>query len=133
MKKNLIKIVKHYGIKKQLKYFQSEIYELNEAIIRYQEKERNPIDYILNTLDPIIAFVNHRKPIDKLESIKDEIADVMVMLKQIQYHYEINDEEIKDIMKFKIKRQLERIKEENKEVENGEKLYEKLESQENNC
>jgi hypothetical protein len=35
------------------------------------------------------------------------------MLKQFQYYYEIPDEEIERIMKYKIKRQLERIEEEN--------------------
>ena len=115
MKKNLIKIVNYYGIKKQLKYFQSEIFELNEAVIRYQEYQRNPVDIVITALEPIMALVNNRKPVDKLAGIKDEIADVMVMLKQIQYNYGIKDDEIVEIMKSKIKRQLERINEE-KEV-----------------
>ena len=36
------------------------------------------------------------------------------MLKQFQYYYEISDEEIEDVMKYKVQRQLERI--ENEEV-----------------
>lgn len=38
-----------------------------------------------------------------------EMADVTVMLKQFQYYYEISDEEIEEVMKQKIERQLKRI------------------------
>ena len=34
MNEKLRKIISHYGINKQLKYFQSEVFELNEAIIK---------------------------------------------------------------------------------------------------
>lgn len=43
------------------------------------------------------------------EHIKEEIADVMVMLKQFQLYYDIPTEDIKAIMKNKVDRQLERI------------------------
>lgn len=36
MKDKLLQIVNHYEIKSQLKYFQSEMFELNEAIIQYE-------------------------------------------------------------------------------------------------
>lgn len=39
MKNNLLKIIEHYGIMQQLKYFQSEIFELNEAIVTHELKE----------------------------------------------------------------------------------------------
>ena len=45
------------------------------------------------------------------EHVIEEIADVMVMLKQIQLNYNIKTDDIKEVMKFKIERQLERIKE----------------------
>lgn len=92
MKDKLLKIIQHYGINKQLKYIHSEYFELDEAILsaeRYKEM----------TLDDKIHIAN-------------EIADVMVMLKQFQYYYNISDELIKDIMNFKINRQLDRISEE---------------------
>lgn len=116
MKKDLIKIVGYYGINKQLKYMQSEIFELNEAVIRYQESLRNPIDIILNVLEPMCAFIGNREQKDQLADVKGEIADVMVMLRQIQYNYGIKDDEITEIMKQKISRQLERIDAEKKEV-----------------
>ena len=46
-----------------------------------------------------------------IENVKEELADVMVMLKQFQYYYGITDEEITEIMNYKIERQLDRIKE----------------------
>lgn len=116
MKKDLIKIMDYYGINKQLKYMQSEVFELNEAVIRYQEHLRNPIDVLLNALEPAFALIGNRKQEDQLADVKGEIADVMVMLRQIQYKYNIKDDEIIEIMKQKISRQLERIDAEKKEV-----------------
>ena len=116
MKKDLIKIMDYYGINKQLKYMQSEVFELNEAVIRYQEHLRNPIDVLLNALEPAFALVGNRTREEQLADVKGEIADVMVMLRQIQYNYDIKDEEIIEIMKQKISRQLERIDAEKKEV-----------------
>ena len=48
---------------------------------------------------------------DDKENMVQEMADCMVMLKQFQYYYGITDEEIIKVMKEKIDRQLERIKE----------------------
>lgn len=121
MKKDMLKIMNYYGIKKQLKYFQSEIYELNEAVIQHEEHKRNPIDVFLNAMEPVIATLNKRKAVNSTDAIRDEIADVMVMLKQIQYHYGIDDIDVTNIMKSKIERQLERIKEET-EANNGENI-----------
>lgn len=111
MNEKLRKIINYYGINKQLKYFQSEIFELNEAIISYQHNGclESAIDSVLTVLLPITGT----KHVDyKKEHIKEEIADVMVMLKQLQLHYNISTDEIKTIMKSKVDRQLERINEE---------------------
>lgn len=89
MKEELLKIIKHYGIMTQLKYFQSEIFELNEAIILEQYGE------------------------DTKEHIAEEIADVLVMLRQFIEYYDINEEKIYKIFVYKMKRQLERIVKEN--------------------
>lgn len=94
MKEDLLKIINHYGVMPQLKYFQSEVFELNEAIIKAEEN---------------LALEKYK------EHIAEEIADVLVMLKQFQYYYGIEDEQIEEVMKFKIDRQLERI---NNEKEN---------------
>ena len=46
---------------------------------------------------------------DDLENIKEEIADVKIMLFQLCYLLKINDKEIEDIMNFKVKRTLKRF------------------------
>ena len=97
MKDDLLKIISFYGVMPQLKYFQSEVFELNEAVI---ERE---IHWNYDT------EIQDIRPLD--EHIAEEIADITVMLKQFQYYYGITDEEIINNMQFKIKRQLERIKE----------------------
>ena len=91
MNDKLKQIINHYGVNHQLKYFQSEVYELTEAILWEQLTPSNW----------------HTKA-----HVIEEIADVMVMLKQFQLYYDIGDEEIKDIMEFKINRQIERINDE---------------------
>lgn len=85
MKEELLKIIQHYGIMPQLKYFQSEVFELNESIIKEQYGE------------------------DDINHIAEEIADVQVMLNQFKEYYGIEDEQIEKIMRYKINRQLERI------------------------
>ena len=99
MKDNLLKIINNYGVMHQLKYFQSEVFELNEAIIKYE-------DDCYYTYD-IIALDEGRK------HIAEEIADVLVMLKQFQAYYKINREDIRKIMNEKVDRQLGRMKNEN--------------------
>lgn len=91
MNDKLKKIINTYGVTNQLKYFQSEVYELTEAIL----------------CEELTTYT-----LKDIEHIAEEIADVMVMLKQFQLYYCIKDEEIEEIMKFKIDRQIERIKNE---------------------
>ena len=59
-----------------------------------------------------MAAMNNRKLIKNTEDIKGEIADVMVMLKEIQLYYNIKTEDIKEVMTLKIDRQIERIENE---------------------
>jgi len=95
-KEKLLKIIDTYKIMPQLKYFQSEVFELNEAIIRYEE------DYIF-LVEP---------PDEDIEHIAEEISDVLVMLEQFKLYYNIKDEDIKKIMDYKIDRQIKRIESE---------------------
>ena len=98
MKDKALQIIKHYGLLHQLKHFQSEVFELNEAIFDYYHEENKYYPEIEQQLK------NH---------IAEEIADVQVMLDQFKAYYKINREDIREIMKYKIGRQLERIKNEN--------------------
>ena len=99
MKEDLLKIINNYGVLSQLRPFNEESYELIEAIIKKEE------DY---------QFSETTVRIDKenIRHIAEEMADVMVMLKQFQYYYGIEDEQIEEIMKYKINRQLERLNKE---------------------
>ena len=95
----LLKIIKHYGVLKQLKYFQSEVFELNEAIIN-RELHWN--------YDTEIQDI---KPLE--EHIAEEIADVMVMLEQFRLYFGIDEKDIIKIKWEKVERQLERMRLEN--------------------
>ena len=97
MKESLLQIINHYRVIPQLKYFQSEIFEMNEAIIKYENIPNGIYEHIKN---------------EYKEHIAEEIADITVMLKQFQYYYGIEDKEIEEVMKYKIDRQLERIENE---------------------
>ena len=92
MREDLLKIINNYGIDNQLKYIHSEYFELDEAIIKYE-------DY---------AYYDYEYGVGR-KHIAEEIADVICMLKQFQYYYDIEDSEIEKIMLEKIQRQLERI------------------------
>lgn len=103
MKEKLLAIINHYGLMEGLKYIHGEYFELDEAIINYHQSGVN-FDYEdFEELER--QYTNH---------IAEEIADVMVMLKQFQYYHNIKDEQIENIMKFKVERQLERMKLESK-------------------
>lgn len=106
MKNDLLKIINHYGVLPQLKYFQSEVFELNEAIIRYEfASGDNATLEILEEMRKwdLLKFKQH---------IEEEFADVMVLLTQIKHYYKLDSERIKKIMEEKIARQLERMKNE---------------------
>lgn len=94
MNKDLLKIIEHYGIMPQLKYFQSEVFELNEAIINFENDTYNYCDEVYK------SNLNH---------IAEELADVMVMLMQFKEYYHIDGNEIMKTMREKIDRQLGRI------------------------
>ena len=98
MKEDLLKIINHYGVLPQLKYFQSEVFELNEAIIKYEDDK-----YYM--LEPEGLEVGKKH-------IAEEIADVMVMLEQFKIYYGISSEEITEIFWSKVNRQLDRIEKE---------------------
>jgi NTP pyrophosphatase (non-canonical NTP hydrolase) len=85
-----LKTIQNYGVLAQLKYFQSEVFELSEAIIKFENG------------------------IGKIEDIIDETADVEFMLLQFREWYEISKEEVYDRQEFKADRQLKRIELEKK-------------------
>ena len=100
MKEDLTKIILHYGVNAQQRQFAEEVFELQEAITQHELKESVSYEIPLTEL------------IDTREHIAEEIADVTVMLKQFQYHYGIENEFILALIRGKVDRQLERIKNE---------------------
>ena len=96
MKEKLLQIINHYGVMPQLKYFQSEVFELNEAIIKFETLKDY---YFKNT--------NWLK-----DHIAEEIADVLNMVEQFMYYYGIKIEDVIEIKHQKIDRQLKRMEEE---------------------
>lgn len=101
MDEKLLKIIEFYGVLSQLKYFQSEIFELNEAIISYE----NFIRQYNTFLETDVYYANQ----EFKQHIAEEIADVMVMLMQFKECYHIDGNEIMEIMTQKIDRQLDRM------------------------
>lgn len=99
MRENLLKIINHYGVLPQLKYFQSEVFELNEAVITHE----------LNKMD---GNKTSDEGVESLAHVAEEIADCYVMLEQIRQFYCLSTVTIDVIMHQKIKRQLERIQNE---------------------
>ena len=97
MKKDLLKIINHYGIESQKRKFSEEAEELRDAIVEYE---------ISN------GYVGGAKNKRLKAHITEEIADVMVMLEQFRLYYDIPGEEIKEIIKYKIDRQTKRMSEE---------------------
>lgn len=87
MNDKLKKIIENYGITHQLKHFQEEAYELTEAVL-------------WNELTP------HSH--GDTEHIAEELADCLIFLKQFQIYYNIKQNQIDEIMEFKIDRTLKR-------------------------
>lgn len=98
MKDDLLKIISFYGVLPQLKHFNSEVFELNEAIIA-KEIMYNSSD-TTNSMDKF-----------NLEHIVEEIADVLNMVEQFMYYYDIDIKDVIEIKHQKIDRTISRIEE----------------------
>ena len=99
MREKLLKIIRHYGVKRQRKKLNEEVDELSEAIIEYEAYGHY-----------LSAFPSLREKTRLLKHIEEEFADVLVLLSQIKRYYNLDSEILKDIMDYKINRQLDRMK-----------------------
>lgn len=88
-KSKLLKIINRYGVNKQLRKFNEEVFEVNEAIIKLENS----------------SFPDS----EHLRAVKEEIADVLVLLNQFMCLYNIKSDDIADIMEYKIYRTLKRM------------------------
>ena len=89
-KEKLIKIANHYGLQKQLEKFGEELAELDQAYSEYMVR--------LNQYDEDIS----------LQPLIDELADVKIMISQMEYLLECK-KEVADRVEFKLNRQIDRI------------------------
>ena len=96
MIKKLKRIINTYGVNNQLRKFNEETFELQEAII----KRETEYSFCETSISMEKENLNH---------ITEEIADCYVMLEQFKLYYGISDEEIKELMDYKIDRQIKRI------------------------
>lgn len=97
MEEQLKTIVKHFGINNQQRKLQEEIFELQEAITCYELN--NSVSY-----DIPLCELSYG-----IDSIKEEMADVMVILNQFIEYYKIEHKELFEICNKKVDRTIERI------------------------
>ena len=97
MNEAIRKIADHYGLNAQLNVATEELAELIQAIARFRRIDENDM-----------LELEIRKNL-----VAEEMADVEVMLAQIKYLMKI-DEKVEAIAKYKIDRQLKRMKKETK-------------------
>ena len=95
MKKDLLKIIENFGIRNQLKKFNEECYELEEAILDYQTE--------------IAYFDEDAATLSIKRHIAEEIADCLVLINQFIEYYKIDNNDVAKIMQEKTNRTLDRI------------------------
>lgn len=97
MEEDLLKIIEHFGVKNQQRKLQEEIFELQEQISIYEQvHDWDSNDYFMGI-------------VPEKDGIAEELADVIILLKQIFYYYKFDEETLLKIEENKIIRTLERI------------------------
>lgn len=99
MKNKLLQIIQHYGINNQLRKFNEENFELIEAI---------------HVLENSAAILKVLEGTTLIKNIKEEITDNLVLLSQFILYYDIDLDEIEKVFKYKVERQLKRMKKDKK-------------------
>ena len=102
MKTKLLKIINHYGIIHQQRKLQEEVFELQEAIIRYEDM-----------LEANIVYGDDKFIIDEFKcSIEEEMSDVCNLLMEICNYYDLSIRNITKTMEYKLERQITRVENE---------------------
>ena len=99
MEEKLKKIIKHYGTRNQLKKLVEEVFEFVEAVIDYEN------DW--NSSDTTIGMIEQDK-----EHINEEYSDIKVVLEEFAVYLDIDKNKSKEIMQYKVDRQIGRIENE---------------------
>ena len=101
MNDNLKLIADHYGYDAQSRQLIEEMAELTQAINKFWRK-RNRADLIPFNMAELYSLPEYHQ-------ITSEIADVYIMLEQIKYLLNIEDDELLQDMDYKICRTLKRL------------------------
>lgn len=82
------KIINFYGLRHQLKKLSEEVYELQEAVLDYDNNKNNKI------------FKKH---------VEEELADVNVVLTELLLFLNLDRNNVVDVMGSKVNRQIKRM------------------------
>ena len=88
MKSDLLEIINNYGLGNQLKKISEEIYEFQEAVL-LDDGSQEALNHIL-----------------------EEFSDVMVLMEEFKIYFELDNDLIIETMKYKVNRQIGRMKKE---------------------
>lgn len=100
----LLEIINHYGVENQQSKLMEEVGELDRAITEYE---------CLLRYEDLIGVDFGEYKYSLRSHIAEEIGDVMNVVEQFLYHYEIDfNDEVIEMKHNKINRQIERMKNE---------------------
>ena len=103
-KSNLLKIIQNYGISNQLKKLSEELYEFQEAVLSYNLLKTINEDFKDEVLEKNTEYI--------YRCVLEEYADLCVLLSQFELYFDLDENEVWQVMKNKIDRQLGRIEKE---------------------
>lgn len=106
MDKDLLKIIQNYGTSNQLKKLSEELYEFQEAVLLYDVLKTIKEDFKDEVLEKNTEYI--------YKCVLEEYADLCVLLSQFELYFDLNEDEVWQVMKNKVDRQLGRIENENK-------------------
>ena len=104
MDKDLLKIIQNYGTRNQLKKLSEELYEFQEAVLSYNLLKTINEDFKDEVLEKNTEYI--------YKCVLEEYADLCVLLSQFELYFDLNEDEVLQVMRNKIDRQLGRIENE---------------------
>ena len=105
MDKDLLKIIENYGTRNQLKKLSEELYEFQEAVLSYNLLKTISEDVKDEVLEKNTEYI--------YKCVLEEYADLCVLLSQFELYFDLNEDEVWQVMKNKVDRQLKRIENDN--------------------
>lgn len=105
MDKDLLKIIQNYGTSNQLKKLSEELYEFQEAVLLYDVLKTIKEDFKDEVLEKNTEYI--------YKCVLEEYADLCVLLSQFELYFDLDEDEVWQVMKNKVDRQLKRIENDN--------------------